>query len=691
MAFTIKNRCCPWGGCAHDAHVAYDKQKRGSDQAESVFSSSTQDIASDVADIFDMTSVTTNTPRAESVMEASSEQKLTAAKVGRTGQTNYVVDQVATLEKERIGISSPPKPLSSTVKITGNQLLKCPNHGRPLVRWYGVRSGNLQCKFCRKRLTAYLFECGVCGVRACYACRMKNGWHDIRGNIKKAIPQDTTTPVFAVKFIHKGYATKHGRVSAKQLLMEVSLHSHVGQHPNIIEWFASGEDINWRWIAMEFADGGDLFDKIEADVGVNENIAHVYFLQLISGVSFIHSKGVAHRDLKPENILLSETGNLKLADFGMATMFEYKGRRKTSSTLCGSPPYIAPEILACSKGDKPAANAGKYSPDLVDIWSCGVILFVLLVGNTPWDEPSNGSWEYQEYVRTNGRSTDALWAKVPSDALSLLRGMININPGKRFSFARIRQHPWYTRHNPHLTSDGQVSDPINLATKMLESLRIDFSQHPTASQGTPSSSDTMDIDPGQVSFTQPETPINDVSWDWERPALKAMNPMAVSSTQPLNRSASGVANRRLFLESLADEPSMSQFSQTPGVPLTLTQAARRFRDIVPFESLTRFFSHVPPQLIVQMLSDALHQLNVPLPPVAPNLYSDHIAMLKIRTLDERRQSLHGEIHVYKHRLPDEQELLDIRFVKIKGDPLEWRRFFKKVVVLCKDGVYVPEA
>ncbi|OLN80986.1 Serine/threonine-protein kinase chk1 [Colletotrichum chlorophyti] len=512
-------------------------------------------------------------------------------------------------------------------------------------------------------------------------------------SIKKAVPHDSMTPVFAVKFIHKGYAVKHGRVSAKQLLMEVSLHSHVGQHPNIIEWFASGEDTNWRWIAMEFADGGDLFDKIEADVGVHQNIAHVYFRQLISGVSFMHSKGVAHRDLKPENILLSDTGSLKLADFGMSTMFEYKGQRKTSSTLCGSPPYIAPEILACGKADKKAsASAGKYSADMADIWSCGVILFVLLVGNTPWDEPSSGSWEYQEYVRTNGRSTDALWERVPPDALSLLRGMINLDPGRRFSFARIRQHPWYTRRNPHLTSDGQVSDPINLATQMLKSLKIDFNQQPSVSQGNPPSSGSMDIDNvGAVSFTQPETPINDVTWDWERPALKAMNPIAMSSTQPLSRSASGLANRRMFLQSLADEPSISQFSQTPSVPLTLTQAARRFRDIVPRESLTRFFSHVPPQLIVQMLSDALHQLNVPLPPVAPNVYSDHIAKLKIKTLDERRQSMHGEIHVDKHNLPEEQELLDIRFVKIKGDPLEWRRFFKKVVVLCKDGVYKPDA
>lgn len=298
-------------------------------------------------------------------------------------------------------------------------------------------------------------------------------------SIKKAIPLDAPTPVFAVKLIHKGYAVKQGRISTKQISMEVSLHAHIGQHPNVIEWFATGEDHVWRWIAMEFAEGGDLFDKIEADVGVTEDIAHLYFLQLVSGVSFIHSKGVAHRDLKPENILMSESGDLKIADFGMATMFEYKGQKKLSTTMCGSPPYIAPEVLACgNRGEKRSGDAPKYAPELVDIWSCGVILFVLLVGNTPWDEPTSQSWEFEEYRKTKGHSSDSLWQRIPVDALSLLRGMMNVEPRHRFSFARIRQHPWYTRHNRHLTADGLISDPVHVATKMLEKLHINFNEEP---------------------------------------------------------------------------------------------------------------------------------------------------------------------------------------------------------------------
>lgn len=520
-------------------------------------------------------------------------------------------------------------------------------------------------------------------------------------SIKKAVPLDAPSPVFAVKLIHKGYAIQQGRISAKQIAMEVSLHSHIGQHPNIIEWFATGEDAVWRWIAMEFAQGGDLFDKIEADVGVQEDIAHLYFLQLISGVSFMHSKGVAHRDLKPENILLSETGDLKIADFGMATMFEYKGQKKTSATMCGSPPYIAPEVLASARTDKKSPDATKYSADQVDIWSCGVILFVLLVGNTPWDEPTSGSWEFLEYLKSNGRSSDPLWKRIPPTALSLLRGMMNVEATKRFSFAQIRQHPWYTRRNTLLTPEGKISDELSLAAKLLEGLRIDLTAPPTSSSQRGSTpADPMDIDSSNpaawnsvLPATQPETPINDTLFDFERPTTRVLGAPAVPSTQPISSTAPSRRIPSSALEALEAEPTMSQFSQQPGVPLSLTQHARRFRDILPAYSLARFFSHVPPTLLVQMIRDALHQLNVPLPAATPdiNLHGDHIATVRVRTVDSRRQGLHGDILVDKYYLPSSEELLEVRFVKVKGDPLEWRRFFKRMVLLCKDGIFSNEA
>ena len=172
---------------------------------------------------------------------------------------------------------------------------------------------------------------------------------------------------------------------------------------------------------MELADGGDLFDKIEADVGVGEDIAHFYFHQLVSAISYMHTKGVAHRDLKPENVLVTGDGNLKVADFGLATLFELKGQRRIANSVVGSPPYIAPEIVATSK-----TGVG-YAPDVSDVWSCGIVLFVLLVGNTPWDEPTARSYEFNEYLQSDGRTGDDLWRKLPQEVLSLLRGMLKLD------------------------------------------------------------------------------------------------------------------------------------------------------------------------------------------------------------------------------------------------------------------------
>ena len=188
--------------------------------------------------------------------------------------------------------------------------------------------------------------------------------------------------------------------------MEITLHRYLGKHQNIIHCVGSGEDAVWTWIAMELAEGGDLFDKIEADEGVGEDVAHFYFTQLIGAVSYMHSKGVAHRDIKPENVLLSAEGDLKLADFGLAALFYRNGKARLCNTVCGSPPYIAPEIISGRRSRRLDVLDTGYAANVSDIWSCGVVLFVLLVGNTPWDEPTRCSDEFREYVDTGGRTTD---------------------------------------------------------------------------------------------------------------------------------------------------------------------------------------------------------------------------------------------------------------------------------------------
>lgn len=537
---------------------------------------------------------------------------------------------------------------------------------------------------------------------------------NITFSIKKAAPLGQHDPVFAVKFINKRFAEKYGRIKQKQLQMETALHKHIGMHKNIIEFYDTGEDPAWTWIAMELAEGGDLFDKIEADSGVSEDIAHVYFTQLINGIAYMHSRGVGHRDIKPENILLSSEGDLKLADFGMATLFEYGGKRKMAVTLCGSPPYVAPEVLSC--GTQGSTKAAGYAADLADIWSCGVVLFVLLAGNTPWSKPVEGRDEYgqpnefSEYLQTNGRPEDELWSVLPTEVLSLLRGMMRVDVRTRFSLQDVRRHPWFTRKNRYMNTNGRLIDAVSMATNMFESLHVNFEADPLAgSQRTKSAridSDAMDIDGGgrlrpnaaDISATQPVTPGEDMLFDWEGPSHRRVNGQPLAS-QPMPRNGPlpfvmSSDNRHTHTQSsqpvwLEEEPTLSQFTRNPQVPLTRTQLARKFGDILPPTPMTKFHSTYALSLLVPLILESLTRLAIPIPSaVTARRFAahDHECVIKIKTVDSRGCLMSGSIMVGVVA----EGIIEVEFVKASGDPLEWRRFFKKMVVLCRDAVFRPE-
>ncbi|KAF2004973.1 serine/threonine-protein kinase-like protein chk1 [Amniculicola lignicola CBS 123094] len=535
-------------------------------------------------------------------------------------------------------------------------------------------------------------------------------------SVRKAIPLNAPRPVIAIKFINKEHAFRYGRLTSKQVKMEFMLHHHLGKHNNIIECWQSGEDAVWTWIAMEWAEGGDLFDKIEADEGCPEDVSHFYFTQLISAMTFMHSKGIAHRDLKPENILLGANGDLKLADFGLAALFKRDGKARMCTTICGSPPYIAPEVVNGRRSQRVDLLDEGYMANISDVWSSGIVLFVLLCGNTPWDEPSKRSLEYQDYVDNSGHSTDELWEKIPSDALSLIRGMLKIDPAKRFTLDEVRTHPWFTRKNAFLSSSGRNANPIGLATQMLSRLHIDFSQNPSQSQRSHSPDpDAMDIDtlPRRssagnhapnlgVSSTQPETPITESPFDWERPprlagydGISASQPADLRNTSLEQDRPSSTYMSQLpssTQDLLSQDPSLTQFGSNPSVPLSLTQYARKFVDILPSYSLARFLSPSSLTLLIPTLVEALHSLGVPVANISEDQMRqwerDGEASLRVKMADGRRQGLNGHV-VIERIVVDSQRICEVRFVKASGDPLEWRRFFKSVVVSCKDVILRP--
>ncbi|RYN29438.1 Serine/threonine-protein kinase [Alternaria tenuissima] len=535
-------------------------------------------------------------------------------------------------------------------------------------------------------------------------------------SIRKAVPHNSPKPVIAIKFINKEHALRTGRLTPKQIKMEIVLHSHLGKHHNIIHCLGSGEDALWTWIAMELAEGGDLFDKIEADEGVGEDIAHFYFTQLVNAVTYMHSKGVAHRDIKPENVLLSAEGDLKLSDFGLAALFKKDGQLRLCNTVCGSPPYIAPEIVSGRRSKRADMLDSGYAANICDIWSCGIVLFVLLVGNTPWDEPTKRSAEFKEYVETGGHTTDELWSKIPPELTSLLRGMLKVDPKERFTLDEVRTHPWCTRKNPYLTASGRNANPVGLATQMLSQLRIDFSRPPTQSQRRCSQDvnedgDAMDIDTDSdprrssavhfLSSTQPETPSAETPFDWERPpriasydGISASQPVSIPDNRPINTSSTPYLSQlpSSTQDMLSQDPSMTQFSSTPGVPLTFTQAARKFADILPSYSLARFISPHTLGLLMPLLLTALHRLGVPAPSFSEAQIEEAetagTASIRVKMADGRRQGLNGHI-VIEQAIYEGSAYWEVRFVKASGDPLEWRRFFKNMVLCVGDVVLRP--
>ncbi|XP_021759817.1 CBL-interacting serine/threonine-protein kinase 8-like isoform X2 [Chenopodium quinoa] len=175
----------------------------------------------------------------------------------------------------------------------------------------------------------------------------------------------------AMKVLDRSAILKHKMV--EQIKREITIMKLV-RHPHVVrlhEVLASRTKI---YIILEYITGGELFDKIAHRGRLSEVEARTYFQQLIDGVEFCHSKGVYHRDLKPENLLLDSQGNLKISDFGLSA--QPPEGVSLLKTTCGTPNYVAPEVL----------NHKGYDGALADIWSCGIILYVLMAGYLPFDE-----------------------------------------------------------------------------------------------------------------------------------------------------------------------------------------------------------------------------------------------------------------------------------------------------------------
>ncbi|XP_060197235.1 CBL-interacting serine/threonine-protein kinase 3-like isoform X2 [Lycium barbarum] len=177
----------------------------------------------------------------------------------------------------------------------------------------------------------------------------------------------------AIKILDKDKVLKHKM--AEQIKREIATMKLI-RHPHVVQLYEVMGSKTKIFIVLEFVTGGELFDKIVNHGRMHEEEARKYFQQLIHTVDYCHSRGVYHRDLKPENLLLDASGDLKVSDFGLSALSQQVRDDGLLHTTCGTPNYVAPEVL----------NDRGYDGATADLWSCGVILFVLLAGYLPFDD-----------------------------------------------------------------------------------------------------------------------------------------------------------------------------------------------------------------------------------------------------------------------------------------------------------------
>jgi calcium/calmodulin-dependent protein kinase I len=228
----------------------------------------------------------------------------------------------------------------------------------------------------------------------------------------------------AIKIIDKSLCKN----KPEMLTNEVDILLRV-QHQNIIALRDIFDTPDKMMLCMELVTGGELFDRIVEREQFNETEAKEVMRQLFSAMAYLHNVGIVHRDLKPENLLLSsEKDNvIKIADFGLSKIYT----EEMMSTACGTPGYVAPEILECAGYTKQ-----------IDMWSCGVIMYILLCGYPPFYNESDAVL-FETIMAGSYEFHSPYWDNISTEAKDLIKKLLVVNPTERITAKQALKHEWF--------------------------------------------------------------------------------------------------------------------------------------------------------------------------------------------------------------------------------------------------------
>ncbi|GLJ46954.1 hypothetical protein SUGI_0990850 [Cryptomeria japonica] len=278
--------------------------------------------------------------------------------------------------------------------------------------------------------------------------------------VAKLMRDKKTGELVAVKFIERGEKID------ENVMREIINHRSL-RHTNIVRFKEVVLTPTHLAILMEYAAGGELFERICNAGRFSEDEARYFFQQLISGVSYCHAMQVCHRDLKLENTLLDgdSSPQLKICDFGYSKSSLLHSQPKST---VGTPAYIAPEVL----------SKREYDGKIADVWSCGVTLYVMLVGAYPFEDPEDP----RNFRNTIGRILSVQYSipnyvYVTTECRHLLSRIFVANPAKRITLPEIWNHPWFLKDLPRELLEGaeagyQYDDPLHPLQSEEEIMKI---------------------------------------------------------------------------------------------------------------------------------------------------------------------------------------------------------------------------
>ncbi|KAG9294200.1 hypothetical protein G9A89_021559 [Geosiphon pyriformis] len=241
---------------------------------------------------------------------------------------------------------------------------------------------------------------------------------------------------YAVKEFRKRRKNETEKDYFKKLTSEFCISSSL-QHINIVRTVdLVFQDENQTWCEiMEYCAGGDLYSAIKAGY-MTVTVINCCFKQLLQGVGYLHSMGVAHRDIKPENLLIDDKGHLKITDFGVSDVFRtcWQEATRMSKGLCGSEPYIAPEQFETNK---------EYDARLVDIWACGIVYYCMIYQGIPFRTATPSDPNYGNYLETRNTGHYEPIEKLPRGCRDLLYRILEPDVSKRITIEKIKEDTWF--------------------------------------------------------------------------------------------------------------------------------------------------------------------------------------------------------------------------------------------------------